>query len=74
MAELKRSEKNAYEYRKKQKDMPPPPDYRKSIVEMRWIYSNLTDLEFISMYSRKYEIPAGEVSRVLKKYGGQKCN
>lgn len=38
---------------------------RKSIIEMRGVYQNLTDHEFAAMYSNRWKIPTREVLGVL---------
>lgn len=38
---------------------------RKSILEMRLVYKNLTDHEFAAMYTNRWKIPTREILEVL---------
>lgn len=46
-------------------DAPVSVDVKQSIVELRRIYSNLTQTEFVNFYSRRYRIARSIIDRVL---------
>jgi hypothetical protein len=54
-------------YRKNQFDKVPIVDIKQSILEMRKVYSNLTDHEFAAWYSKRFKVSAGDVLQVLDK-------
>lgn len=46
-------------------DAPVTTDLKKSITELRRIYSNFTDVEFAAWYNKRYNVPARAVLRFL---------
>ena len=41
---------------------------KQSVIEVRKVYSNMSDREFVNWYSRKYRVEANFVRSVLEKY------
>ncbi|MFB9330049.1 hypothetical protein ACFFSY_29250 [Paenibacillus aurantiacus] len=74
MAMFQRSEKADQQYRARVRawDDPPDVDVVKSVTETRKVYANLTDVEFIAWYVKKYPRVSREVVRkVLDRAKGQ---
>ncbi|GAA0850535.1 hypothetical protein GCM10008915_63870 [Bifidobacterium pullorum subsp. gallinarum] len=44
-------------------------EIRKSIIELRKIYNNLSDLQFSVWYSKKYKVKANEVYDIIQQEG-----
>ncbi|MMZ45212.1 hypothetical protein D3C76_550340 [compost metagenome] len=42
--------------------------YIKSVIEMRSVYSNLTDREFVDWYHRKFKMRKDDLEHLMTKY------
>lgn len=67
MRNVNPSRKNDYKYRRTVAawDRPPKVDLSLSVLEMRRVYSDLSDEEFITWYSSRYKVRSRVVSSIL---------
>ncbi|MFD3261872.1 hypothetical protein ACE3MQ_25050 [Paenibacillus lentus] len=54
--------------------MSTPEEIRKSILDMRRIYHDLSDDRFAARYNKRYKVPVDAIKRVLQEEAGNNVN